>query len=59
MNLFSELTLLMVCFCYTLTAKGNADLQKVMEKVKAISGEEEPGHLGFLMGSVPMLCHWS
>lgn len=43
--LLSELTPLTVCFCCTFPAKGNADLQKVMERVKAVTGERKvPPH---------------
>lgn len=55
--LLSELTPLTVCFCCTFPAKGNADLQKVMERVKAVTGEHKvsPGRL--LIGSAIVLCH--
>lgn len=55
--LLSELTPLTVCFCCTFPAKGNADLQKVMERVKAVTGERKDPPRRLLTGSAIVLCH--
>lgn len=56
--LLSELMPLTVCFCCTFPAKGNADLQKVMERVKAVTGERKVPLRRLLIGSAIVLCHW-
>lgn len=54
--LLSELSPLTVCFCCTFPAKGNADLQEVMERVKAVTGEHKVPPRRLLIGSAIVLC---